>query len=110
MAKIQISWQDNADNETSFKVYQGTSSPVQDTDTLIATVALSSGTWDVSGSAANVLLTSSNTGDSVTTGETFTLTYDESVDGTYYYGVAASNAVGDSAIATGSVAVIVNNS
>jgi len=107
MAKVQISWRDNSDNEDSFKVYKSTSNPVTTSDALIAEVTLSGGTWSVSGSA-NVALTSTNTTNSATTGEYFVISYDESAAGVYYYGVAASNAVGDSLIvtSTGSVTVV----
>lgn len=105
MAKVQISWQDNSDNEDSFKVYKGSASPVVDTDTLIATVALSGGAWGVTGAGTNLAITSSNTADSVTTSEIFVITYDETAVGDYYYGVVASNAVGDSAVITSSTSV-----
>lgn len=98
MAKIQISWTDNADNETAFKIYQSTSATITDSDTLIGTVSLSGSTWSVSGSGSNIALESTNTGNSSTSGETFTVSYDESVAGDYYYGVSASNLVGDSEI------------
>ena len=108
MAKVQISWRDNSDNEDSFKIFKSTNNPVTSTDALIAEVALSSGQWSVSGSASNVALTSSNTTNSATTGETFVISYDEDTANTYYYGVAASNAVGDSLVVTsaGSVEVL----
>jgi len=107
MAKIQISWTDNADNETAFKIYQSTSATITDSDTLIGTVALSGSTWSISGSGSNIALESSNTGNSSTTGETFTVSYDESTAGDYYYGVSASNLVGDSEIveSTGTITV-----
>ena len=107
MAKIQISWRDNADNEDSFKVYRSTSSTVDTSATLIATVSYASNTWGVSGVGSNLTLTSSNQGPSAT-GEIFTLTYDETTPATYYYGVSASNAVGDSAISASSVGVTVS--
>tara|TARA_B100000902_G_C27294539_1_gene909154 strand:- start:708 stop:1034 length:327 start_codon:yes stop_codon:yes gene_type:complete len=107
MAKIQISWTDNADNETAFKIYQSTSSTILTSDSLIGTVSLSGSTWSVSGTGTNIALESTNTGNSSTTGETFTVSYDESVAGDYYYGVSASNLVGDSEIveSTGSITV-----
>ena len=107
MAKIQISFTDNADNETAFKIYQSTSATITDTDTLIGTVTLSGSTWSVGGTGSNIALDSSNTGNSTTTGETFTVSYDESTPGTYYYGVSASNVVGDSGIveSTGTITV-----
>jgi len=107
MAKIQISWRDNADNEDSFKVYRSTDADVTTGDTLIATVSYASNTWGVSGVGDNLTLTSSNQSPSAT-GEIFTLTYDESTPDTYYYGVSASNAVGDSAISASSVGVTVS--
>ena len=106
MAKIQISWRDNADNEDKFKIYRSGDSTVTTGDTLIAEVEWMGSSWDVTGSGSNLSLTSSNGGPSAT-GEIFTLTYDENVAGTYYYGVSASNAVGDSAIAASSVSVVV---
>lgn len=98
MAKIQISWTDKADNETAFKIYQSTSATITDSDTLIGTVTLSGATWSVSGSGSNIALESTNTGNSTTKDETFTVSYDESTPGDYYYGVSASNLVGDSEI------------
>jgi hypothetical protein len=105
MAVVQLSWRDNSDNETKFKVYRGTSSPVTTGDDFLAEVTLSGSTWQAteatSGSAPNVTLTSTgNTGDSLTTGETFVITYTENTAGSYYYGVSASNAIGDSDIVT----------
>jgi len=106
MAIVQISFQDNADNETEFKIYKGTSTPLDSSSTQIAKIELVSGSWSVaeytSGSAPSIQLTSTNTGSSATTGETFTITYDEQTAGTYYYGVSASNAVGDSDVVTSS--------
>jgi hypothetical protein len=104
MAIVQISWQDNANNETKFKVYKGTSTPLDSSSDLIAEVELSGGTWVASeagsGTAPNIALSSSNTNDSVTTGETFVITYEEGVQGNFFYGVSASNAVGDSDVVT----------
>lgn len=111
MAVIQISWQDNANNETSFKIYKGTSSPLDSNSTQIASVDLTNGAWvateSSTGSAPSLSLTSSNTGDSVTTGETFVVTYEESTLGNYFYGISASNAVGDSDVVTTSSALSV---
>jgi hypothetical protein len=108
MAKVQISWRDNSDNEDSFKIFKSTNTPVTSSDAQIAEVELANGQWGVSGTAANVAITSSNTTNSSTTGETFVVNYDEDVANIYYYGVAASNAVGDSLVVTsaGSVEVI----
>jgi hypothetical protein len=105
MAKVQISWEDKSDNEDSFKVYRGASTPVLDSDTLIATVALSNGSWSVSGAGADLEITSTNTGDASVVDETFTITYTESAQGDYYYGVVASNGVGDSDVATSATSV-----
>lgn len=104
MAIVQISWQDNSDNETSFKIYKGGATPLTDQSDQIATVALSGSTWGVSefsvGSAPSLTLTSSNTGSSSETGEAFVITYDEQNAGSYFYGVSASNSVGDSDVVT----------
>jgi len=106
MAIVQISWQDNADNETEFKIYKGGTTPLDSGDTQIAKVELVSGNWSAAeftnGSAPSLQLTSTNTGSSATTGETFTITYDEQTAGTYYFGVSASNSVGDSDVVTSS--------
>lgn len=111
MAIIQISWQDNANNETSFKVYKGTSTPLNASSTKIADVTLTNGNWVATeastGSAPSLAITSSNTGDSVTTGETFVVTYEESTLGNYFYGISASNAVGDSDVVTTGTALSV---
>lgn len=98
MARVQISFQDNADNEDGFKIYKSTSSTVANTDTLIATITLASGVWGITGAGSNLLLSSSNNVDNQTTGETFVVSYDEDVIGVYYYGVASYNAIGDSSI------------
>jgi|13_taG_2_1085334.scaffolds.fasta_scaffold05443_10 hypothetical protein len=104
MAIVQISFQDNANNETGFKVYRGSSSPLTASSTQIAQIDLVSGSWVASetstGSAPSLQLTSTNTGDSNTTGETFVITYDEGTSGNYFFGVSATNAVGDSDIVT----------
>jgi hypothetical protein len=109
MATVQISFRDNADNETSFKVYKGTSAPLSASSDQIIDITLSNGTWSASesssGSAPNLTLTSTNTGNSSTTGETFVVRYDEGTAGSYYYGVSASNSIGDSDVVTTSAAL-----
>lgn len=109
MALVKIEWIDAADNETGFKIYRGTNSAVSTSDVLIGTVTLSNGSWSVSGSSGSShQLTSVNTGASSAVGETFTLTYDEGSAGTYFYGVAATNSVGDSPITSSGVTVTVS--
>jgi hypothetical protein len=112
MAVVQISWKDNADNETAFKIYKGTATPLSASSQQIAEVTLAGGTWAVaesaSGLAPNVTLTSTNTGDSATQNETFVITYEEGVADDYYFGVSASNAVGDSDVVTSSPALTVS--
>jgi hypothetical protein len=108
MATVQISFQDNANNEASFRIYRGASATVTTSDTYIAEISLSSNTWSISGQNGTAhALTSSNTGDATTTGETFTMTYEEATGGDYYYGVCAHNSVGSSAVASSSTAVTV---
>ena len=110
MAVVQFSWQDESDNETSFKVYKGTSTPLDSNSTQIAKVELTAGVWSASefasGTAPSIQLTSTNTGNSTTTQETFVITYEESTAGTYYSGVSASNAIGDSDVLTSSALTI----
>lgn len=109
MALVKVEWVDAADNETSFKIYRGTSSVVTTSDTLIGEVSLSNGAWSVSGSSGSShQITSTNTGASSASGETFTITYEEANAGVYYYGVAASNSVGDSPITTSQITVTVS--
>jgi hypothetical protein len=104
MAVVQIFWRDNSDNETSFKIYKGTSSPLSASSDQIATVSLVSGAWEVAeagtGTAPDVTLTSTNTGNSTTQNETFVITYTEGTPNNYYYGVSAANAIGDSDVVT----------
>ena len=108
MATVSISFTDNATNESSFRVYRSTSATVAKSDEYIAEISLSGGTWSISGqSGSDHTLTSTNTGDSTTTGETFTFTYTENTSGTFYYGVCAHNNVGDSAVANSSSSIVV---
>lgn len=104
MAVVQLSFQDNANNETSFKIYKGTTSPLDSSSTQIAEIRLDSGAWvadeATTGSAPSLSLNSNNTNDSSTTGETFVVSYEETTAGDYYYGVSASNDVGDSDVVT----------
>jgi hypothetical protein len=112
MATVQISFRDNADNETAFKIYKGTSAPLSASSTQIAEVNLVSGAWTVSettsGSAPSVSLQSTNTGNSATQGETFVVRYEEGTPGDYYYGVSASNDIGDSDVVTTGSALTVS--
>ena len=108
MATVQISFQDNANNEESFRIYRSTSASVAITDVFIAEIKLQSGNWQIIGQGGtNHTLTSTNTGDAATTGETFTMTYEETTAGTYFYGVCAHNAVGSSAVASSSQTITV---
>ena len=108
MALVKVEWIDAADNETGFKIYRGTNSAVSTSDVLIAEVTLGSGSWTVTGSSGSShQITSTNTGASSATGETFTITYEESNPGTYFYGVAATNSVGDSPITSSTITVTV---
>lgn len=111
MATVQISFQDNADNETAFKIYRGTSSTVSTTDVHILTM-----TWDAATSTWGIaqipsspdlnasIITGATTAPSET-GNNFVVVYDEATPGTYYYGVAASNVVGDSGVASSAQSV-----
>jgi hypothetical protein len=111
MAVVQISFKDNANNEDSFKIYKGTATPLTSASTQIATIALSAGTWTAtefsSGSAPSLTLTSTgHNSDPATVGETFVLTYEEATANTYYYGISASNSVGDSDVVTSSALTV----
>lgn len=101
MALIQLSFDDNANNEDSFRIYRGTGSSVTTSDTYIAEIILANGAWTINGQNGTAhTITSTNTGAATATGETFTFTYTESTPGNYYYGVCAHNEVGSSNVAT----------
>ena len=53
MATVQISFQDNADNESSFRIYRGTNSTVAKTDEYIAEISLSGSAWSISGQSGS---------------------------------------------------------
>ena len=112
MAVVQISWRDNSDNETSFKIYRGTTSPLSASSDHIGNVVLNNGVWEAEegglNTAPDIALTSTNTGNSDTTSETFVVTYTESTANAFYYGVSASNAIGDSDVVTTSAALTVS--
>lgn len=106
MAKIQISFQDNSDNEDFFNIYRGTATPVTVSDTKIATLTWDGSEWVVTGTATNGEVTQGQTIDPSQAGQQYVFLYDEGAPDTYYYGVSAENAVGESAISTsGSVIV-----
>lgn len=105
MAKIQISFQDNSDNEDEFRIYRGTSSTVTTSDTLIATLEWGGASWSITGSGTNLEISSGSTNDPTSTGQ-YVVLYDENSPGTYYYGVLASNSVGDSAISVSQEVVV----
>jgi len=100
MAKIQISFQDNSDNEDEFRIYRGTATPVTTSDTLIATLTHDGVSWSISGTGTNLEISQGSNNSPSSTGDTYIVLYDENSAGDYYFGVLASNAVGDSAIST----------
>lgn len=101
MAKIQISFQDNSDNEDEFRIYRGTSTPVTTSDTLIATLNHDGVSWNISGSTgSNHEISQGGNNSPSSVGDQYIVLYDETSAGDYYYGVLASNAVGDSAVST----------
>jgi hypothetical protein len=108
MAKIQISFQDNADNETEFLIYRGANATVTSTDTLIATMTWSTSTssWSISGAGSNLEITAGLNEAPSSSGSQFIVIYDENTPGNYYYGVAASNAVGASAISSSGLVTV----
>jgi hypothetical protein len=113
MATVQITFQDNADNETAFKIYRGASSTVTASDDHILTMTWNSSAaeWEITQIAASPDLSAqiiTGTSDLPSnSGNSFVIIYDESVTGTYYYGVSASNIVGDSAIASSGQSVTI---
>lgn len=113
MATVQITFKDNADNETAFKIYRGTNATVTTADTHILTMTWDAGNslWTIDQEAAspalNANILTGATDDPSNTGNSFVIIYDEGAPGTYYYGVSASNIVGDSAVASSSQSVTV---
>jgi hypothetical protein len=106
MAKIQISFQDNSDNEDEFRVYRGTATPVTTSDTLIATLSHDGTNWSIAGVGSNLEISQGANNDPATSGDTYVVLYDETTAGDYYYGVLASNAVGDSAVSTSGLVTV----
>jgi hypothetical protein len=100
MAKIQISFQDNSDNEDQFRIYRGTATPVTTNDTQIAQLDHDGTSWSISGPVTNLEISQGVNNSPSSTGDQYIVLYDETSAGDYYYGVLASNAVGDSAIST----------
>lgn len=101
MAKIQISFQDNSDNEDEFRIYRGGASPVTTSDTLVAELTHDGTNWSIAGSAGSNHEISQGVNNSPSSsGDQYIVLYDEISAGDYYYGVLASNAVGDSAMST----------
>jgi len=100
MAKIQISFQDNSDNEDEFRIYRGAATPVTTSDTLIGTLTHDGAAWSIAGSGTNLEISQGTNNAPSSSGDTYIVLYDENSAGDYYYGVLASNAVGDSAIST----------
>lgn len=107
MAKIQISFQDNSDNEDQFRVYRGTATPVTDTDTLICSLDHDGSVWSITGSVgSNHEISQGVNNAPSSSGDQYIVLYDETQAGDYYYGVLASNAVGDSAISTSALVAV----
>ncbi len=100
MAKIQISFQDNSDNEDEFIIRKGTATPVTATDTQIASLSWDGTEWQFTGTASNGEITQGNNVDPTQSGQQYVFLYDETTADTYYYGVSAKNGVGESGIST----------
>jgi len=100
MAKIQISFQDNSDNEDEFIIRKGTTTPIQASDTQIANLSWDGTAWAFTGTASNGELTQGINVDPSQSGQQYVFLYDETVADTYYYGVSAKNGVGESGIST----------
>lgn len=104
MAKVQISFQDNADNETHFYIYRSTATPVTSADTKIMELEWNStnSEWEFNQNttATNPEVTQGASSDPTSSGDTFIVLYDESTADTYYYGVSAFNSVGESGVSS----------
>lgn len=109
--QIQIEWQDEANNETIFKVYRGTSLSMNANNSdLIATIVWNGSSWDT-----NIIdtidvsgITNFSAGGSPTDIEgTFGFTFTDAKSGTYYYGVSAGNAVADSDVVPSTSAITI---
>ena len=102
MAKIQISFQDNSDNEDQFRVYRGTATPVTDADSQVCSLDWDGSNWAITSGAvgSNHEISQGVNNSPSSSGDQYIILYDETQAGDYYFGVLASNAVGDSAIST----------
>jgi hypothetical protein len=92
--RLNIQFKDNSNNESSFKIFRATNSNLSD-KVEIFSLSYSNG-WNLSGSQ-NLVLKSNNSEPS-STGEIFSIDFDENLTGSFYYGVSAYNSSGESSI------------
>ena len=100
--QIKIQWQDEADNETHFKIYRGSTldMSVDDSDEIIS-IDWNGSAWvhSIVDSTNVSQLTDFLSGGSPTdAGGQFSIDFTDAFTGTHYYGVLAGNAVANSDI------------
>lgn len=95
--RLNIQFKDNSIDESSFKIFRG--------QTEIGELEYSNG-WTISGTISNATITSSNSSPS-SSGELFSVEFDENNDGSFYYGVQAVNNFGSSSVVSTTSPIIV---
>jgi hypothetical protein len=89
--RLNISFKDNSDNESSFKIYRASNLNFSDK---VEIISLSYSYGWIFSSSNNPVLKSSNS-PPIHTGETFSIDFDEDETGSFFYGVSAYNIAGD---------------
>lgn len=98
--QLKLQWQDEANNETRFDIYRGTSLNMSEADsTKIIEIVWNGSSWDesiVDTTNVSGLIDFISGGSPETTEGTFSLTFTDALAGTHYYGVSAGNSVANS--------------
>jgi hypothetical protein len=109
--QIRLEWQDEANNETAFKVYRGSSLSMNEGNSdLIVSIEWDGTSWNagiVDTTNISGLTDFTSGGEPTDTEGTFGFTFTEASSGTYYYGVSAGNAVADSDVVPSTSAITI---
>lgn len=115
MATVQIAFTDNSDNEDFFTVYRSSNGAAVTSVSAeaVATITWNSinSVWDIASGAVDTTTSAAFVGAAPTadpsTTNSFTVQYEESNPGTYFYGVEAENGIGKSATTSASGAITI---
>lgn len=109
--QIKLEWQDEANNETFFNIYRGTSLGMVESDSdLIIRIVWNGSSWDqtiwdsTDISALSDFLSGGNPED---VEGAFSITFIDAKAGTHYYGVLAGNSVAKSDIVPSTSAITI---